>query len=100
MSYKLSNICKVIENLYNHYVDDIAKDSEFNVNAHVIEIIDFFKDQASKFVVKMNKRIAKAKAIKKTCNITKLVSLVLKPVLLTISQGDAGLLNNVEKLTK
>ena len=64
LELKLSNICKVIENLYNHYVEDIAKDAEFDVNKHVVEIIDFFKDQASKFVVKMNKRIAKAKAIK------------------------------------
>ena len=64
LDLKLSNICKVIENLYNHYVSDIEKDAAFDANARVVEIIDFFKDQASKFVVKMNKRIAKAKAIK------------------------------------
>ena len=64
LDLKLSNICKVIENLYDHYVADIAKDSDFDANARVVEIVDFLKDQASKFVVKMNKRIAKAKAIK------------------------------------
>lgn len=42
---------------------------------------------------------AMEKAIKKTCNITKLVSLVLKPVLLKISQGDPQLLNDVKALT-
>lgn len=46
-----------------------------------------------------NNNAAMAKAIKKTCNITKLVSLVLKPVLLKISQGDANLLNDVKALT-
>ena len=39
------------------------------------------------------------KAIKKTCNITRLVSLVLKPVLLKISQGDTNLLNDVKALS-
>ena len=58
------NICKVIQNLYNHYLEDIENDLRFDTTAHVIEIIDFLKEQASKFVVKMNKRIAKAKAIK------------------------------------
>ena len=64
LELKLGNICKVLENLYNHYCDDIEKDASFDVNASVVDIIDFFKDQAAKFVVKMNKRIAKAKAIK------------------------------------
>ena len=64
LDLKRNNICKVIENLYNHYNEKIASDAGFDANAHVIEIIDFFKDQASKFVVNMNKRIAKAKAIK------------------------------------
>ncbi len=66
LELKLSNIVKIIENLIAHYNEEIDNDQNqrFNVNAHVIEIIDFLKDQASKFVVKMNKRIAKAKAIK------------------------------------
>ncbi len=58
------NICKIIENLIEHYKRDIEHNEEFNANVHVIEIIDYLKDQASKFVVKMNKRIAKANAIK------------------------------------
>ncbi len=64
LDLKLANICNVIENLYNHYVSDVDSDKDFNANTRVVDLIDFFKDQASKFVVKMNKRIAKAKAIK------------------------------------
>ncbi len=58
------NICKIIENLYNHYQADIENDAVYDTNAHVVEIVDFLKEQASKFVVKMNKTIAKANAIK------------------------------------
>ncbi len=64
LDLQLENICKIIENLYNHYKSDIEKDASFDANLHVVEVIDYLKDQASKFVVKMNKRIAKAKAIK------------------------------------
>ena len=64
LDLKLANICKVIENLYNHYNASIANEARFNGNAAVVDIIDYLKDQASKLVVKMNKRIAKAKAIK------------------------------------
>ena len=64
LDLKKANICKVVENLYNYYQKTIAAFDRFNANAGVIDIIDFLKDQASKLVVKMNKRIAKAKAIK------------------------------------
>ncbi len=63
LTQKKQNICTVIENLCAHYEATIAG-SSFDANAAVIDIIDFLKDQASKLVVKMNKRIAKAKAIK------------------------------------
>ena len=64
LDLKLANICRVIEKLCASYEMDIANRDRFDTNAHVIEIIDFFKDQASRLVVKMNDRIAKAKAIK------------------------------------
>ncbi len=64
LDLKRANICKVIENLYNSYVYDIAHANEFNAEVQVVEIIDFLKEQASRLVVKMNKRIAKAKAVK------------------------------------
>ena len=64
LELKQQNICRVLENLIAYYESAIAKASQFDEAARVVDIIDFLKDQASKFVVKMNKRIAKAKAIK------------------------------------
>ncbi len=64
LDLKRANICKVIENLHASYLKDVNEDSLFDNNAHVIEIIDFLKEQASRLVVQMNQRIAKAKAIK------------------------------------
>jgi len=64
LELKLANICAVIENLYNHYNAVVANASLFEAETAVADIIGFLKDQASKLVVKMNKRIAKAKAIK------------------------------------
>ena len=42
----------------------------------------------------------KVKAIRKTCNITKLVSLALKPILLKISDGNVELLKNSKALSQ
>ena len=64
LELQLANICKVIENLYAYYNASITNTVRFDAHAGVIDIIDYLKDQASKLVVKMNKRIAKAKAIK------------------------------------
>ena len=61
---KQRNICKTIENLISHYEKCTNGGDGFDVHASVLEIIEYLKDQASKLVVKMNKRIAKAKAIK------------------------------------
>ena len=64
LELKQANICRVLENLIAHYNMVIAKAGDFNAQDSMVDIIDFLKDEASKFVVKMNKRIAKAKAIK------------------------------------
>ena len=64
LELKKSNICKVLENLIHYYSSAIATTASFDANAGVVAIIDFQKEQASRLVVKMNKRIAKAKAIK------------------------------------
>ena len=61
---KLSNIYKIVSDLIESYKKDIENKDKYNSEEIVLEIIDFLKDQASKLVVKMNKRIAKAKAIK------------------------------------
>ena len=64
LDLKLANICKVIENLIASFSNDIATTANFDSELHVVEIIDFLKEQASRLVVKMNQRIAKAKAIR------------------------------------
>ena len=64
LDLQCSNICKIIENLQNFYISEIAAAAGFDATEHVVEIIDYLKDQASRFVVEMNKSIAKAKAIK------------------------------------
>ena len=64
LELKKANICKVLENLIHYYTVAISTTVSFDANAGVVAIIDFQKEQASRLVVKMNKRIAKAKAIK------------------------------------
>ena len=64
LDLKRSNICKILENLKKTYEDSISASENVNFTEQVVEIIDFFKEQASRVVVKMNKSIAKAKAIK------------------------------------
>ena len=64
LELKRANICKTLENLCNCYERNIKDFKTFDSEAHVVEIIDYLKEQASCFVVKMNKKIAKAKAIK------------------------------------
>ena len=61
---KLENIVKVLEAVIDNYKLATASNASINVNERVIEVIDYLKEQASKFTVKMNKSIAKAKAIK------------------------------------
>ena len=64
LDLKLANICRILENVCAAYERAIANTARFDANAQVVEIIDFMKEQASRVVVKMNKQIAKAKAIK------------------------------------
>ena len=64
LELKQENICRIIENLIASYEADIENTTKYDANAEVVEIIDFLKEQASRVVVRMNKQIAKAKAIK------------------------------------
>ena len=64
LELKQANICRVFENLIAYYNAAIAHSAAFNAEENMVAVIDFLKEEASKFVVKMNKRIAKAKAIK------------------------------------
>lgn len=64
LDLKIDNIVKIIKNLIQSYQYDIDNSENYDTNEKVIEIIDFLKEQASRLVVKMNKKIARAKAIK------------------------------------
>lgn len=64
LDLKIANIKKIISDLIASYKNDIANANDYNANQIVLDIIEYLKDQASKLVVKMNKKIAKAKAIK------------------------------------
>ena len=64
LDLKISNIVKIIESLIASYKKDIENKNDYDNNKVVVDIIEFLKDQASKLVVKMNKKIARAKAIK------------------------------------
>ena len=64
LELKLGNIHKVLTNLLDDYNKSFTQHESFDAEAKVVEIIDYLKEQASRLVVTMNKRIAKAKAIK------------------------------------
>ena len=64
LELKLGNIYKVLTNLLDDYNKSFAQHESFDAEAKVVEVIDYLKEQASRLVVTMNKRIAKAKAIK------------------------------------
>ena len=64
LDLKLGNICKVLNDTKASIEYDINSNSTYDANAKIVEVIDYLKEQASKVVVKMNKSIAKAKAIK------------------------------------
>ena len=60
------NILRLLENLKKSYENDFTKDAEgaFNAETSMIELIDFFKEQASLVVYNVTHKMAKAKALK------------------------------------
>ena len=58
------NIVKLLENLKKSYENDFAIDELFNSEESMVELIDFFKEQASLVVYKVTHKMAKAKALK------------------------------------
>lgn len=58
------NIVKVVTNLINSIEKDLKAADKYNVHEDVIALIDYFKEEASNMVIKMTKKMAKAKAIK------------------------------------
>lgn len=59
-----NNILHIVSSLIKSITSDINKADNFNPEEEVLELIDFFKDEASKLVAKLTKKMAKAKAIK------------------------------------
>ncbi|MBQ2892287.1 MAG: ABC transporter ATP-binding protein [Bacilli bacterium] len=57
-------ICGIIRKLKANYEVQIEKDHEFNKQEKMVALVDFFKEQASQVVYKVNKKIAKIKALK------------------------------------
>lgn len=57
-------ICKIVEELIEHYKDEIAKDQNVDFRAKALEIVDFLKEKASAVVYKVTPSMAKSKAIK------------------------------------
>ena len=57
-----SNINKIIDDLVARYEKDIAK-TDYNARAEMIELVDFFKEQASRLVYRVTQGIAKTRAI-------------------------------------
>ena len=60
---KHKDITRVLNNLKQSIINDINNET-FDSYAKTVEVIDYFKEEASKVVIKMNQRIAKSKAIK------------------------------------
>lgn len=60
----LQNIVKVITNLINSIENDLQLAESYNAHDEVISLIEFLKEQASSIVIKLTKKMAKAKAIK------------------------------------
>ena len=61
---KRADITRVLNGLKNSLITDINNVATFDSYAKTVEVIDYFKEEASKVVIKMNQRIAKSKAIK------------------------------------
>lgn len=58
------NIRSVLHNLRASYRSDIERDASFDEKARMVELIDYFKEQASAVVYKITPKMAKAKALK------------------------------------
>lgn len=58
------NIRAAVHNLRALYRKDIELDANFDSNAAMVNLIDYFKEQASAVVYKLTKKMAKAKALK------------------------------------
>ena len=57
------NISKIVKYLIKSINKDIEKNDEFDAKKEMIDLVDFFKEEASKVVYKVTKGLAKARAL-------------------------------------
>ena len=57
------NIVKILENLISNYEQELENVSTFDAQSEMVQLVDFFKEQASRSVHKVTKKIAKARAL-------------------------------------
>ena len=57
-----SNVLKIVDDLIARYERDFAK-TDYNAKDEMIELIDFFKEQASRLVYRVTQGIAKTRAL-------------------------------------
>ena len=58
------NICNVISGLIESCEREIANADDFDEKAKMVDMVDYFKEQASAVVYKVTRKMAKAKALK------------------------------------
>ena len=59
-----ANIAHLLDRLANHYREQLAESENKDYQAQTVELIDYFKDNASGVVEKVTRRVAKRRAIK------------------------------------
>ena len=59
-----SNICKIITALIKSIEEDLQVADSFDSHARTVDLVDYFKELASKVVYKVTRKMAKAKALK------------------------------------
>lgn len=64
LKLKKENCIQILKTLYESYQSDIEKSKTFDASKAMIALVDYFKEQASKVVYRVTKRMAKAKALK------------------------------------
>jgi len=60
----INTICHLIQNLIDHYQRRAERTKEYDSEARMVGLIDYFKEQASALVTKVTKKTAKATALK------------------------------------
>ncbi len=64
LELKKKNCVHILKALYDSYQLDIEKSKTFNASKAMIDLVDYFKEQASKVVFRVTKRMAKARALR------------------------------------